>query len=350
MNRTLPAVLAAALVLAGCGAKTKKVEKEAQAQRPDVEFPHSIHVDQGIDCKDCHVGIEKATSLTERHLPTSEKCSECHEGYDAPKPGVPPQRIRFAHAQHLGQAAVQGKCDTCHKKLPEMGEPRWSPPMDTCTACHKHQADFNEGRCRPCHVDLKGYFPERAYAHKGDWLRLHGPVARPSAESCASCHDQTYCAQCHSATTVAARPSIIFPEEVTRDFIHRGDYVSRHMVDANSDPASCQRCHGRKYCETCHEQQNLTTFFGGGRRPESHGLPGTGWANDRTSGNFHGDAARRNITGCAACHDQGAASICVACHQVGGVGGNPHPKTFLKRHDTGDIRQNAMCQACHRAG
>jgi hypothetical protein len=347
MNRTLPLLLAA-LVVAGCSSKAKKVEKEQQAQRPEPEFPHSIHVDQGIECKDCHAGMDKATSLTQQHLPTSEKCSECHEGYDAPKPGPLPQRINFSHAKHLGQPAVAGKCDTCHKKLPEMGEPRWSMPMDTCTSCHKHQADFNEGRCRPCHVDLKGYFPERAYSHQGDWIRLHGPLARPSAESCAQCHDQPYCAECHSATTAAARPSIIFPEEVERGFIHRGDYVSRHMVEAASDPASCQRCHGRKYCETCHEQQNLQGVLGAGRIPESHAK--IGWANDRASGNFHGDAARRNITSCAACHDQGADSLCVACHRVGGPGGNPHPSSFSKRHDTGDIRDNAMCRNCHTAG
>jgi hypothetical protein len=350
MNRTLPVVLAAALALVGCSAKGKKVEKEQQAQRPETEFVHSIHVDQGIECTDCHAGIEKATTLTERHLPTTEKCKECHEDKTAPKPAAIAPRIQFSHAKHLGQTAVAGKCDTCHKKLPEMGEAPWSPPMDTCTACHKHQTDFNEGRCRPCHVDLKGYFPERAYAHKGDWLRLHGPLARPSAESCASCHDQTYCAECHAATTTAARPSIIFPEEVKRDFIHRGDYVSRHMIDARQNPASCQRCHGSNHCEACHEQQNLTNVFGGGRRPESHGAPGTGWANDRASGNFHGDAARRNITSCATCHDQGADSVCVACHLVGGPGGNPHPRTFLNKHDAGDISDNAMCRSCHRGG
>jgi cytochrome c7-like protein len=345
MNRTLPIVLAAALVAAGCSAKAKKVEKDEKAQRPETEFVHSIHVDQGIECTDCHAGIDKATSLSQSHLPATDKCKECHEDKTAPKPAAIAPRVNFSHAKHLGQAAVKGKCDTCHKKLPEAGDPYWSPPMDICTSCHKHQTDFNEGRCRPCHVDLKGYFPERAYAHKGDWLRLHGPLARPSAESCAQCHDQTYCSQCHSPTTAAARPSIIFPEEVKRDFIHRGDYVSRHMIEAAQDPASCSRCHGKKYCESCHEQQNLTKLFAGSRVPESHEK--AGWANDRASGNFHGDAARRDISSCAACHDQGADSVCVLCHQVGGAGGNPHPRKFLRKHDDDDRRNNTMCAACH---
>jgi hypothetical protein len=346
MNRSLPILLAAALVAAGCSAKAKKPEQEAKAERPAVEFTHAPHQENGVECSTCHAGIEKATSLTERHLPDSKVCADCHEGYDAPKPGAPEPRITFSHAGHL--PLVQNKCETCHKKLPEMGEPRYVPPMETCTGCHKHQQDFTQGRCRPCHVDLKGYFPTKAYSHGGDWLRLHGPAARPSAESCASCHDQTYCAECHASTTTAARPSVIYPEEVKRDFIHRGDYVSRHYVDAAADPASCRRCHGQKFCEACHTLQNATRLAPGNtlRQPDSHDQPG--FVNDRTSGNFHGDHARRNVNSCASCHDQGRSSVCVACHQVGGVGGNPHPRSWTKRHDTGDINENGVCRACHR--
>jgi hypothetical protein len=350
MRRLLPALLCA-LALAGCSAKAKKTEKDATAKRPTTDFPHSIHVDQGIECADCHAGIDKATTLGERHLPKSEKCAECHEGYDAPARPVPEPRLTFSHAQHLPQ--VKGKCDTCHKKLPEMGEPDPKMAMETCTNCHEHQVDFAQGRCRPCHVDLKEYFPVRTFKHAGDWLRTHGSQARPSAESCAQCHDQTYCGACHAATTTAARPSIVFPEEVGRQFIHRGDYVSRHTVEAQADPASCQRCHGRRFCEACHTQQNLTRLAGAdtGRRPPSH--TGPEWTSRRESGNFHGDAARRDVTACAACHDQGASSSCVFCHQVGGIahpvatGGNgPHPRAFVSKNR--NRAKDGMCMACHR--
>ena len=41
-------------------------------------------------------------------------------------------------------------------------------------------------------------------------------------------------------------------------------------------------------------------------------------------------------------------NLCVACHQVGGPGGNPHPASWKSRHDAGDIGKNSMCRACHR--
>ncbi len=355
MNRALPLLLVLALAGAGagCRAQTGKgspahaEKKAAKGGRPAVDFTHSVHVDQGIGCTDCHEGIDKATSLNQRHLPKTEKCAECHnDGRPGPSlEGIPPPRLTFSHAQHVNQAAIKGKCDTCHKKLPEMGEPRESPKMEACTGCHKHQQDFAQGRCRPCHLDLKGYKPENAYAHQGDWLRQHPAQARPSAESCAACHDQTYCAQCHSATTTAARPSIIWPEDVQRSYIHRGDYVGRHTVDAAANPSSCRKCHGTKFCEACHVEQNLAKPNDVGRRPASH--TGPDWATNRASGNFHGDAARRDVTSCANCHDQGASSTCVLCHHVGGVGGNPHPPSFLSKHDASDRRHNSMCRVCH---
>jgi hypothetical protein len=354
MRRTklLFVALLAVVAATGCMKKDKwvAVEDQAEVKRPDVTFPHSIHADQGIECADCHQGVEKATSLRERHLPTTAKCQECHDAspqYSVPAATAVEPRISFSHAQHLG--LVKNDCAKCHEKLPEPGQARFVPSMNTCTSCHNHQKDFNEARCMPCHVDLKGFplVPEQAFAHQGDWLRIHANLARPTAQSCAACHDQTYCAECHAASTTPARPSIVFPEEVQRDFIHRGDYVSRHMIEAGANPASCLRCHGRPFCDSCHTQQNLTTNAIDPRNPHPDG-----WMT-QASGEWHGDAARRNIAGCAGCHDQGADSLCVTCHQVGGIAdrpgvdNGPHPRSFVSKH-RGENKSKPPCAACHR--
>ena len=343
MNRPL-LLLAAGILAAGCTRGAKPVAKAAPEQQPAVEFTHEAHVAAELDCTTCHEGIDKATRLEPaRHVKVS--CGDCHD--DDRKSFVVPTRVKpvrftFSHAAHLPK--VKGKCATCHKALPEMGDKEIkAPPMAACTSCHKHQLDFQQARCTPCHTDLKGMKPESAFAHGGDWLRAHGRYASPSAESCAACHDQTYCSACHSAQTAPARPSVIFPEEVKREFIHRGDYVSRHMIEASANPASCRKCHGSPFCESCHTQQNLTL-----KNVDPRGVHPAGWANAKASGHFHGDAARRDIVSCAGCHDNGAAAICVACHQVGGfVGKSPHPKSFLSKHDAEDRRSNAMCAACH---
>jgi hypothetical protein len=346
MNRLHVLAFTAVLAAAGCARYKSEPPEE---KRPEIAVAHSAHGD--MDCTDCHEGMEKATSLAQSHRPTTEKCQECHDKDKdklVRKWTLPPPRLSFNHALHL--AKVPGKkqadkCGYCHKKLPDPGDEVEAPAMDTCTSCHNHQADYNLGRCRPCHVDLKGLQPEKYFTHQGDWLRLHGQNARPTAEGCAQCHDQTYCTACHSPQTAAARPAVIFPERVEATFIHRGDYVSRHHVEAEANPASCSRCHGPQYCNTCHALNNVSTAS-----PGAYPVHPQGWAFRGAGKEFHGDAARRDANSCAACHDQGYTSICVGCHTANTANPvNPHPASWGAKHKKSDIDTNPMCRACHNA-
>jgi hypothetical protein len=353
MNRlALPAALAvlSGLVLGGAACSLKPQRQEARPPEPAYAFPHQPHVEGDVACTACHAGIADAKELAAgvRHvqLPKSpskdKRCNECHDtdvSLQVPS-RTAPFRVRFDHQQHLAKVK---DCRSCHQKLTEQGDTRAAvPPMAACTSCHNHQSDFAAAKCMPCHVDLKGYEPQTAFSHAGDWMKVHGSMARPTAESCAACHDQTYCAECHAAQTTAARPSVIFPESVDRGFIHRGDYVSRHAVDAQANPASCRSCHGSPFCSSCHSLQGVTSSAVNVRDPHP-----VGWATDRGTDHFHGYAARRDILSCAGCHDNGASSTCVSCHQMGGVGGNPHPSSFISKHSGEDRTRKAMCSACH---
>jgi len=357
MNRHLLVAVAAAF-LAACAAKDTKPAAKAD---PPYVFPHSPHVENDVDCKACHAAIVRDTRLEARvrhvSLPkkNSDTCSGCHDDKDFKakiKLAIPartrPFDVRFNHAAHLAKQGVS--CTTCHKALPEAGQVQPARvPMEACTGCHNHQADFKAGRCTPCHVDLKRYEkPMAAFQHAGDFLRTHGALARSSAESCAACHEQTFCADCHSATTAPGRQAVLFPEAVQRDFIHRGDYQSRHMIDAGANPASCRKCHGSNFCDSCHTQRNLTQSAGvqpQNPHPAGWGIVGTG--------DFHGPAARKNIVLCAGCHDNGASAICVSCHQVGGRASNPsnpngpHPASFVSKRKGEDRTKRAMCMTCH---
>lgn len=349
--------LALALALGAAACSPKVSQEKPAAPQPAYTFPHSTHVDADVACTACHP-MQQATKLQPgvrsvklpKDITKTDPCKDCHDidpGYEVPKRDRP-ARLTFDHAAHLPR--VKGDCKVCHPTPPESGDKvAKTPPMAACTGCHTHQQDFVQARCRPCHLDLKGLVPEGGFVHEGQWMRAHGAIARPSAETCAACHDQTYCADCHSPQTAAARASIVFPERVERSFIHRGDYVSRHMIDAGANPASCRRCHGSPFCATCHEAQGLTKFAGAFRRPASHDQ--AGWA--IASGGArpgHASAARRDIVSCSGCHDQGAQATCVGCHQVGGIAGTraPHPKKFLDAHEREDIADNDMCRACHR--
>lgn len=337
-------VVAAAALAAGCTSKGKAPER---AENPPYVFPHSPHVENDVKCDLCHPGLDDAGKLDPavRHVklnPKDKACADCHgdeiAGIKVPK-RVKEFRLTFSHADHLFQ--VDGKCQGCHQKLPEKGDAAAeAPPMSACTGCHNHQKDFDEARCTPCHVDLKAFplKPLTEFAHKGDFKRTHGALARTSAATCATCHDQTYCVDCHSPATTPMGPALRWPELVERDFIHRGDYVSRHMIEAGANPASCTKCHGAAFCESCHRLQGVASLPGTTFTSDRNPHP-TGWA-----GAPHGKAARRNIATCASCHQANAELLCGTCHNHG-PRINPHPPGF-----DGDGKSKGVCRTCHAAG
>ncbi len=339
-----PALLLAAL--AACGFRPAK--PRAEADRAPTTFPHEIH--GGFECSDCHTGIIKSTVLGDSKLPGVAKCEECHDRstpadkakFTPPKREARQYQLRFDHAAHL-KRVPKGDCAACHRSLPDRGQPwKTAPPMATCLECHAHKADFAAARCTPCHVSLKQFplRPVTEYSHEGNFVREHGRLAKDSAETCAACHDQTYCARCHATATAPMRVEIRFPEEVRADFIHRADFVSRHQIEAAADPASCRKCHGSRFCETCHLEQGISQRSLNPRDPHP-----PGWATPG-SGEFHGTAARINIVSCAGCHDQGASSICVLCHRKGG----PAEQAGAKIHPPGykpTDKSKPMCRACH---
>jgi hypothetical protein len=214
--------------------------------------------------------------------------------------------------------------------------------MASCTGCHRHQEEYLAGGCRACHLDL-GKFPLRpvsTFSHRDDYVRTHAAEARARGAACATCHEQSFCAECHSRTA-PVKIEALLPERVDRAFIHRGDFVGRHAIEASADPAMCSRCHGTSFCQECHDRRGLLSQADPARNPHPPGFA------DPRAAVFHGPAARRDINSCAACHDRGASSSCVQCHRVGGVGGNPHPASWLLRHDRAELDRNPMCLACH---
>ena len=323
-----------------------------------IKIPHERHKQASVECLTCHDTIYDAKSLSTPTLPNEDKCLECHREWKEkglcdkchtdvkqaaawPSPEPP---LVMDHSKHIER--VKEKCEVCHTQLPNpVRVAAMTPSMDRCTQCHEHKQALNQGKCAQCHLDLTRYQlrPISLYSHQGDFVREHPRAARAAADSCATCHEQSFCKDCH-AKTVSTKIENKFPERVDRYFIHRNDFLSRHSIEARWDGASCRRCHGSSFCEDCHRVQNLTPLSANPRDPHP-----PGWALPGGGVEFHGAAARRDITSCAACHDQGARSICVDCHKVGGIGGNPHPMGWSggRGHGRGDISGNNLCLTCH---
>jgi hypothetical protein len=342
-----PLLLLAALVFAA-----------ACSTRYLTRFPHRTHLaelkcgSEGqpacLSCPSCHQGVNGSHDAWAK--PSEDVCTKCHQESHAklaesirPALAVRPAAydIRFSHDKHLVMPDFKGQCVKCHAgAVGQVNGPPLFPPMATCLNCHEHQEAFAKNQCSACHKsnDLRGLKPRSFLAHDSQWVRRHGSEARASQETCILCHSQTQCDTCHDSTQ-AIRPDKLSPEAITREQTHRFDFLTRHAIEASSQPGQCVTCHVRAECDACHAQRGVSAGLTNNRSP--HPL---GWASGTgASTNLHGPAARRDITACAACHDQGPASNCVRCHKVGASGGSPHPAGWRSTQ----AMDSTACAPCH---
>ncbi len=123
-----------------------------------------------------------------------------------------------------------------------------------------HPEALAEGRvaCSECHEDqVKGILkPYASFNHSPTFIKNHRYYATQDARLCATCHKSSFCNDCH-ANELEIKPSVKYGDRPDREFMHRGDYLTRHKIDGKVDPTGCYRCHGRtnnEQCIVCHRQ------------------------------------------------------------------------------------------------
>jgi hypothetical protein len=325
----------------------------ACTDRADSRFPHQVHLAElecgkpgkpnCLNCNSCHAVSKRDRS---HKLPPGQICAECHrdESHDIlavleTKPVRVSGSIHFDHDQHLAMGPIQGQCVPCHAGVVKAGQPTL-PAMTQCLSCHEHQEEWDRGVCTPCHAatDLRRTMPQTFLRHDQGFARRHGVLAQQQENLCQACHSQSSCDDCHDITqnlSVERRR----PEAIERNFVHRGDFMVRHAIEAESQPSRCMRCHTVETCDACHVARGVSANRVGGRNPHPPGWVGT----NPDSRSFHGREARRDILSCAGCHEQGPATNCIRCHKVGAFGGNPHPGGWRSTQSEG----SGMCRYCH---
>jgi predicted Fe-S protein YdhL (DUF1289 family) len=105
--------------------------------------------------------------------------------------------------------------------------------------------------CIDCHEARNEDFNWAQFNHTVYFGQDHRQPASRQNRVCSMCHTRSFCNDCH-ATRVELKPSVKNPTETYRRMPHRGDFLSRHRIDARVDPTSCFRCHGNpKTAQTC---------------------------------------------------------------------------------------------------
>lgn len=319
----------------------------------DPRFPHVLHLTklacgkpgqpECLSCVSCHSPAQKGRA---HKLPNASLCEECHrdDAHEVAKvletvPERPYGEISFNHDKHLSMGPIQGQCVPCHAGVVRTDEAT-IPPMSQCFTCHEHEAEWQRGQCAPCHEkrDLQRTMPQTFLRHDAAFMKQHGSDAATQPELCQSCHAESDCQACHDMTQGVA-VEVRRVEKIEANLVHRGDFMVRHSIEAQSQSARCASCHEPAECDACHVARGVSGNAVGGRNPHP-----PGWADGNVGGSdFHGTVARRDLLSCAGCHEQGPATNCIRCHKVGAYGGNPHPHGWKSAREPA----SQMCRYCH---
>jgi hypothetical protein len=301
----------------------------------DIIFSHKLHVvDNDVECLACHETVKTSALADDKNFPSMDVCAQCHEQVsnddacktchhkaDEPQGIEMPRRgIVFSHQSHLNRKA---DCLTCHVGIDQhtTPDPFAVPSMGTCMNCHDGTTAPN--KCSLCHESKVTL----ADIHPSNWRFQHADKAANRPEWCQTCHqNQNSCLACHRGDNLTGK-------------IHDLNYQYTHGLDAKSKRLNCQACHDtRAFCDDCHQSQ--------GRMPLEHST--IGWISR------HGEAARRDLEGCASCHDQSDPTCARAgCHRdadgVRGTDPSLHGNRTeeLKYHGPWHSDDGYVCFQCH---
>ncbi len=267
-------------------------------------FSHSIHVDgNGLECADCHVGVNTSMKGTDNLMPKWSACADCHSLEDIANRGVALGEAmngfvlkviddylpKFHHQRHIDKAKVD--CNACHANLDQPvaeGKRAHLPMMADCIDCHTTRSVAME--CNTCHLPGENLVPEN---HNVMWMQRHGIESTLAESNCTMCHQsgtKLDCQSCHQGDAV------INP--------HPKNYMSRHGQDAHLSDFRCGTCHEqRSFCIDCHRDMNIL--------PADHFRAGF----LTSSGGTHGESAQFDLESCMSCHDTpNAEPTCARCH------------------------------------
>ena len=221
----------------------------------DIRIPHQKHLDRGLQCVNCHIGVAHGQKTDKRGAgiikftgPSMATCIDCHstrnvstscgtchtsdrkpESHKNPtwgtRHGVEARKdtgvcgmchlftkekaVKIAPGAPVTEfARANPFCSSCHVKRPITHTPTW--PVE-----HKQYAKSDRARCLVCHneeppKDGEKVSPVFCYKchrdlHPDNWKKLHPTVVKNVGVvdgKCFSCHVSTQCAKCHAANKV----------------------------------------------------------------------------------------------------------------------------------------------------
>jgi hypothetical protein len=306
-------------------------------------------------CSECH------------DVDDAETCNTCHYDDKFEELIQKEPSLIYNHKIHV----VMGmQCIDCHKGLDKVDYSFESaevfPSMEICASCH-NEVKLATNACEACHIST---FTLTPITHKdNDFMRGHKFLAWETNSNCMMCHDNSTCQECHVSTSAVTEINsyndFYPPYQPTNDIdgvkrqvivrVHNDlNYVYYHGIDAKSSSSNCQTCHQvETFCGGCH-QSEYHDFALSGIVPTTHLSSSFTTLGVGSGGGDHATLARQDIMQCVSCHDvQGADPTCSSmCHMDSdGIEGTD-PKTHVSNYmnnEYGDWHstQSSICYNCH---
>lgn len=327
-------------------------------------------------CATCHVSLASAPSLTREEIAKFPRPSS-HDEPDF-RMGGHGRLARLAGASPR-ETGISASCATCHSR-------------NLCLACHVNATESKVIAALALDDRTPAYSgtqPIPASHASAGFLSSHGRVAQRSTASCATCHARESCMTCHVGIPPKAIASLSLSGpgravgaqlKRTPPATHTLAFREGHALEANARPNTCENCHVRSSCLTCHRPdagpqsryhpQNFLT-----RHPASAYAREANCSDCHNAAQFcqachqqaglvakarigtkgyhdafrgfslgHGQAARQSLESCASCH---AERDCTACHSAvgGGFRFSPHGPGFNAARARS--KNPSVCIACH---
>ncbi|HEY5949060.1 MAG TPA: cytochrome c3 family protein [Kofleriaceae bacterium] len=259
IDRNDPAKVATPVAAcAGChpGFKPGVPVERSYVMSSSLKFDHSAHVKS--TCESCHGDLRNVDLATTRDLPTMASCLSCHlDGGDqrqctschfAAIGGL--METKFPHGELVPRQTGLGDE---HGPMFERDHKQQARRNDaTCNACH------DKSECVECHQGVV----KPAEFHTGNYLLVHASEAKRGRPDCSACHRaQTVCVACHERSGLGTRGETDFNSRDPIKQFHPLGWASQgagpnlHAAVAKRSVGSCASCHREEDCLQCHSAE-----------------------------------------------------------------------------------------------
>ncbi len=236
--------------------KMNMIDVLTEQTRGDVEPKHKQHLEKGLTCMDCHLGVAhggEKRNLTKMQtcfdchdrsrtpkMPKNEDCTSCHRQADRviPKDPITFKRtgnpVDFNHRTHT----VSSNCSTCHSSIFQMKKDSASVSYKEhlsatlCFKCHSGDKAFSWKNCTACHKQKTPAPPVPiTYTVKGASPVNFSHEFHAKAFSCESCHTKHW-------------PMQAGINKMKMEDLYQGKYCgSCHNGSVAFSSMDCAKCH-----------------------------------------------------------------------------------------------------------